>query len=230
MRAVLQESTPNAASSLVPRSAQYRRGRGATIGELQAGNQAFFKPAVSGSYNIPGLSLTPDLTNTTGEITIGTSGAVKFNDFPTLTALYSPSGIVVSEVTPFENFSDLAPADVLSMVIQLGDAMDSMASKLDVPGGIPFVEEAISSVAGFLDQTEALASLLFDKAELQGENEISTTTGVLAQDASFVLRIEDSEPVYVTVLAADTTHQHHHRRFVRRHQRCTRDSRRGGSR
>ena len=205
MRAVLQESNPNAGIIFsTTLGASIEDAGGATIGELQAGNQAFFKPAVSGSYDIPGLSLTPDLGNTTGEITLGTSGEVMFSDFPTLTALYSPSGIVVSEVTPFENFSDLAPADVLSMVIQLGDAMDSMASKLDVPGGIPFVEEAISSVAGFLDQTEALASLLFDKAELQGENEISATTGVLAQDASFVLRIEANEPVFVTVHAADT--------------------------
>lgn len=184
---------------------------GTTTSELIAGSPTLVT-SMAGGYDIPGLSITPDgLAGTTGNVTIRTTtdgsapGVATFTDAASLATLFSGQRIQIDDVTdPLESFEDLSPSDMLRVVLQLGDSLQGIAEKLDVPGGIPLVKEAISAVADFADQASELGSFLFKNVQLTGEEEITATTGVLSADADFVIRIEDSEPVFVTVASAST--------------------------
>ena len=157
------------------------------------------------AVDIPGLTITPSgLAGTSGNVTVATSGPVGFTDFAGLAGAYGASGIVVNEATPLERFEGLTPSDVVATFVRLGGAIESISDNLDVPGGIPFVEDAITTVTDFTRQASQVASILFDNAIIVGEDEITATTGQLESDATFVVRIEDADAVFVTVTADST--------------------------
>ena len=99
----------------------------------------------------------------------------------------------------------MEPADIVSFIVELGTALESVAGELDVPGGIPFTSESISQITSFVDQTGVLAKQLYDQATVTGAAEISAANGDLTSDASFVISIDDQDPVFVTLTAESTT-------------------------
>ena len=93
----------------------------------------------------------------------------------------------------------LSPADIVATFVRLGGVLDTVSESLDVVGGIPFVPSSISEVADFAAQTNELASNLFQNATVVGTVDIADLSGKLSADASLVIRIEDREPVTVTI-------------------------------
>ncbi|MEZ6088771.1 MAG: hypothetical protein R3C05_12255 [Pirellulaceae bacterium] len=175
----------------------------ATTTEIEASVSESLLVGYEGSLNIAGLSIKPELAGALipGEITISTSGPVAFNDPQQLDGVMNQ--IVVSD-NPFNSFDSLSPDSVVTMFLQLGNSIQAAASELDVPGGIPFVEDAISEVLDFVDTTQDLAPKLYFNAKLIGDAEISVTDGRLSDDAFFAVRLEGSDSVFVTIPAAMT--------------------------
>ncbi len=99
----------------------------------------------------------------------------------------------------------LTPEAVATMFVQLGNSVQQIAGKLEVPEGIPFVKDAISGIVDFSKITQNFARQLYFNPKLVGANDISVTNGRLSGDATFAIRIEGGEPAFVTIPAASTT-------------------------
>ncbi|MEZ6133641.1 MAG: Ig-like domain-containing protein [Pirellulaceae bacterium] len=95
----------------------------------------------------------------------------------------------------------LTASDIANFFVQLGDSLETLADHLNVPGGIPFVNDAISTIASFSSQTDALASKLYKNATVTGAHDIAAIDGVLVGEAAFAIRLDDRDPVPVSVLA-----------------------------
>ncbi|MCA9086152.1 MAG: hypothetical protein KDA81_18975, partial [Planctomycetaceae bacterium] len=155
-----------------------------------------------GSLDIEGLVIRPEVAGTTipGEITISTAGPTSFSGFGQLGSLLDD----VSVTNTIGSFDSLTPDAVVTMLLQLGNSLQSIAGELNVPDGIPFVDDAISEVVDFTESAGDFARRFYFNASLVGDNDISVTDGVLSGDAMITLRAEGSEPVFVTIPAAST--------------------------
>ncbi|MEZ6089227.1 MAG: hypothetical protein R3C05_14590 [Pirellulaceae bacterium] len=185
-----------------------------TITELLASPSEIFDPSIAGSLTIDGLQIKPEVAGATipGSIdifTLDSSSAI--NPKPKGAAAFanlSEMGSVFSNVSignSIGDFSKLSAEDVVSMFIDLGSSVQTIAGSMDVPAGIPFVEDAISEVVNFADTGKEFARKLYHNAKLIGGADIAVTDGRLSADASFTVRIEDGAPIHITVAAADTT-------------------------
>ncbi|MCA9125996.1 MAG: DNRLRE domain-containing protein, partial [Planctomycetales bacterium] len=162
----------------------------------------------SGTLDIDGVLIKPEIAGATipGEIEIFTTtdgttrGVSSFDNFSELGSLFSKISIGNS----IGSTESLTPEAVVTMFIQLGNSLQNVANELDVPEGLPFIDDAISEVVRFIDTTGDFARQLYFNASLVGDNDIAITDGRLSEDAHFAIRMEGSPPVFVTVLAADT--------------------------
>ncbi len=98
----------------------------------------------------------------------------------------------------------LTPEAVATMIVQLGSSVQAIAGKLDIPDGIPLVRQAVSGLVDFSKMTQDFARQLYFNPKLVGVNDISITNGRLSQDATFVIRIEGGDPLFVTIPASAT--------------------------
>jgi len=184
----------------------------ATVNELlNFGNLAnTFDATFSGDFKIDGLIIKPEIAGATipGQIDVfttttaggSTRGLAYFNNLTELGSLLNK----IAVTNTIGSFDALTPESVVSMFIQLGNSIQRAASKLDVPDGIPFIDEAISGVVNFAKTTQDFARQLYFNPKLIGAIDISVTNGRLTRDATFVIRIEGSDPFFVTVPAAST--------------------------
>ncbi|MEL6105979.1 MAG: hypothetical protein AAFU85_08080, partial [Planctomycetota bacterium] len=175
-----------------------------TLGEIASDVRASFEAGLAnGSFEIDGVEITPNVAGTTipGRIEIfttsdgSTRGAATFEDFTELKTLFDKIEINNS----IGEFDELNPEDIASMFIELGQSIGTLGESLDVPGGIPFVEEAISNVANFAEVTTGFARNLYFHPKVIAAEEVSVTDGRLSEDASFVVNVEGGVPVAVTV-------------------------------
>ncbi len=184
----------------------------ATIAELTSSSNltASFVPQFSGTIDIDGLIVKPEIAGASipGQVDIfttttangSTRGPAAFANLSQLATL--PSKIAVTNT--IGNFDSLTPEEVITMIVQLGDSVQSIASTLDVPEGIPFVDDAISGVVNFSRTTQDFARQLYFNPRLIGAQDIAVTNGRLTQDATFAIRIEGGDPLFVTIPAAST--------------------------
>ena len=96
-----------------------------------------------------------------------------------------------------------SPADLVNLISRLGPTLQSFADGLDVPEGVPFVNDAISSIVDFANQTDDLVSKLYTNATVVGDTDLPAD-GKLTSDALFTVRIDTEDPVFVTVEASET--------------------------
>ncbi len=169
-----------------------------------------FDANLSGTMDIDGLIVRPAFAGATipGQVDIftttvaggATRGAASFANLSELGSLFDK---VVFNNT-IGSFSALTPESVVSMLVQLGNSVQNIAGTLDVPEGLPFVDEAISRVVNFAQTTQDFARQLYFTPKLTGPNNISVTNGRLTRDATLMLRIEGGEPLFITIPAAST--------------------------
>ncbi len=191
------------------------------------------EPGIEGALDIDGLRIRPEFGgadfSSLGQITIGIDGGdpvdpetgeTTFDDAKPgyFNRLRKPADETAADQslqsllsrldlgTPnvFTDFSQLSPADIVTMFITLGNSLEQAAQSLDVPGGLPFVEDALTDVVSFVDTLQGLARELYFGPRAIGESDITVTNGVLSADSAFVLRPESGEPLIVTVPADDT--------------------------
>ncbi|WP_372894369.1 LEPR-XLL domain-containing protein, partial [Stieleria sp.] len=182
----------------------------ATISEITGDLSGSFTAGFSGDLTVDGILIKPEFAGATipGQVEIfttttpdgATRGAASFADFAELRTLFSK----ISITNTIGDFNALTPEAVVTMFVQLGNSLENIAGELNVPGGIPFVEEAISGVVSFVDTTQDFARQLYFNPKLIGDNDIQVTNGVLSADATFSIVIEGGDPTLVTVTAAQT--------------------------
>ena len=180
----------------------------ATITEITSDVGGSFTPAFAGSFDIDGLTIRPEAAGATipGEVQIFTTtdgtnrGPATFSSFGELAGLFGRIEIQNTIGT----YDSLTPESVVTMFIELGNSLQEVTKELDVPEGIPFVDDAISELVQFIDVTGDLARRLYFNAAVVSDNDISVTDGVLSSDATFFISVENSNPRVVTV-TADTT-------------------------
>ncbi|MEM8912146.1 MAG: hypothetical protein AAGC97_10295, partial [Planctomycetota bacterium] len=93
----------------------------------------------------------------------------------------------------------MTASGIAQFVSGLGNALETWAANLNIPGGIPFVDDAITTIAGFADQTNELVSQLYDNAVVTGDQPVSAIDFVLSEDAALTVRIDDEDPVSIIV-------------------------------
>ncbi len=185
----------------------------ATITELTtpANLNSTFLPSISGGLEIDGLTIRPEIAGTPipGQMDVfhhdhgsggSTRGIATFSNLNELGSIFNK----VSTTNTIGSFDALTPEAIVSMFVQLGTSVQAIASKLDVPDGIPFVKEAVSGVINFSQTAQDFARQLYFNPNLVGAADIAVTNGRLSQDASFALRIERRRTVFVTVTASST--------------------------
>ena len=165
---------------------------------------------LSGSLNIDGVQIKPEVAGVSaipGQIDIytttdgSTRGPAGFTTVSELTDLFSK--IVING--SLGDFSELTPEAVVTMFIQLGDSLQQLSGTLDVPDGIPFVDEAISEVVDFVSAAQGFARNLYFNPRIIADSDIAVSNGVLSADASFAIRVEADKSYFVTVPASATT-------------------------
>ncbi|MEQ1827789.1 MAG: hypothetical protein ABL921_17650, partial [Pirellula sp.] len=177
----------------------------ATITELlnPANLSASFQPTFSGDVDIDGILITPEIAGTPipGQANIfsttdgATRGAAQFSNLAELGSLFSK----IKVNSDFPTTESLTPESVVTMFVQMGNSVQEIASKLEVPDGIPFVKDAISGIVDFTKITQNFARQLYFNPKLVGANDISVTNGRLSSDATFVIRIEGGDPLFITI-------------------------------
>ena len=189
-----------------------------TFGDIASDVTGSFVGLANGSFNIDGVEITPNVAGTTipGRVEIYTTsdgsarGAATFANFNDLKTLFDNIEIDNIEIGNIEidntigEFDELTPEDIVSMFIELGQSIGTISETLDVPGGIPFVEEAISNVANFAEVTTGFARNLYFHPKVVAADEVSVTNGKLTSDTSFIVNIEGGQPVAVTVTQSAT--------------------------
>ncbi|MEO1615268.1 MAG: hypothetical protein AAFV88_05425, partial [Planctomycetota bacterium] len=181
-----------------------------TIAELaEAGNLSeTFETDVDGSLAIDGIEITPEVAGAAipGRVEIfttaadGSRGSATFSDFSSLGSLLDQ----VSFNNTIGSFDSLTPDAVATMIIQLGSSLQEVVEDFEVPDGIPFVDDAIGEVVKFIDTTGDFARQLYFSASLVGDADITVTDGRLSADALLTVRVEGSEPHFITVSALAT--------------------------
>lgn len=183
---------------------------GATIGELLglADAAAAFNPSFSGSLDVPGVLIEPEFAGATIpgaiELFTTTDGTTRepaeFTDISQLVTLFDQ----ISIDNTLGDFDSLTADDMVTMFTRLGTAIGNIAGTLDVPDGIPFVDAAISGVVDFAETTREFARQLYFNPRLIAADEIQITDGQLSSDATWMLRIEGGDPIFVILPAAST--------------------------
>src|SRR3989441_1040669 len=101
------------------------------------------------------------------------------------------------------NFTHITPHDVVALLDQLGTAVQGVASGLNVPGGIPFVDQAINQVVNFTDMLADFTKGMFDVVQTGASQYAGATAapsnGRLTADAVFSLGVGGADPVQVTL-------------------------------
>ncbi len=156
------------------------------------------RPEVAGTA-IPG-EVTIFTTNVANPISTTTRAPAQFADLNELRSVLNKFFISNTIGTT----ESLTPEAVATMFVQLGNSVQEIAGKLDVPEGIPFVKDAVSGIVNFSQITQNFARQLYFNPKLVGANDISVTNGRLSRDATFAIRIEGGEPSFVTISAAST--------------------------
>src|SRR5262249_22512835 len=133
------------------------------------------------SLNIDGLLLTPQVQAggktvnlSVGEYSISIDGKktatnpnppgyvkiTKLSDLAALKGLFSK--IVVVRNGSLDDFSSMTPGDLVTLLIQMGNSIQSIAPKLNVPQGIPLVQDALSGIADFAKTVTDFARQLYN--------------------------------------------------------------------
>ncbi|WP_413172043.1 DUF4347 domain-containing protein [Anabaena azotica] len=114
--------------------------------------------------------------------------------------------VTTSDLEELLNFKTLTPSDLIGLLSQLGSGLEKLASGLNIPGGIPFIDTTIGEIVNLAQSIEAKIRGLYD-AVLLGLSEytgdIIAEIPKLSQAANFQIAINDNTPVNV-VLAAGT--------------------------
>ncbi len=164
----------------------------ATIAELTVpGNLGTsFQPSFTGSFDIDGLVIVPEVAGATipGSVTIFstnvTSPIASTPRAPAQFSTLSELGTVFDKIFVNNTIGateSLTPEAVASMIVQLGSSVQSIAGKLDIPEGIPFVKQAVSGLVDFSKMSQDFARQLYFNPSLIGVNDISVTNGVSAK-------------------------------------------------
>ena len=137
----------------------------ATINEIVNNLQDALDPTFSGTFDIDGLVITPEIAGATipGEVEIFTSddgttrSEIAFGNFAELGSLFDNIEINNS----IGDFSSVTPEDAVTLFVELGTRLQNITDSLNVPEGIPFVDEAISEVVNVVDITQDFARQLY---------------------------------------------------------------------
>src|SRR5262249_59237725 len=148
-----------------------------------------FTFGVTGELDIAGLTITPEFagmdlpgridifTTTdvpTGPVDINTPrGPVLITSLDELKRL-SPHIQVVGS-TSFDDFSTMTPGQIVTLFIQLGNTLQDIARKLNVPQGIPFVSDAVTGIVSFVDTLQGFARQLYFSPRLIAPHDITVT-------------------------------------------------------
>ncbi len=132
-----------------------------------------------------------------GGSAIGTSGTIVISNVTGGNLFDTPDFTV--EITDADqlNFTRITPGDVFGMLITLGSQLEAISSALDVLGGIPLVEDVISSVTDFISMLKDMTDGLFDP----GLMAISPALTDLSGAADFSISVNGLAEVPVTVAA-----------------------------
>jgi hypothetical protein len=163
-----------------------------------------FTFTVSGRLDIDGLMLTPNVAGVklaAGEIDISIAGKDP-GDPGYVTSLDQlrnlPSQLTIRSIADqFSDFRSLTPGTAVTLLIQVGNALQSIADKLDVPQGIPLVSETISQVLDVADAVTNFARQLYYNPVITSASPIALPDAGLGARAGFMVRVEDGDPVYV---------------------------------
>ncbi|TWT90272.1 Bifunctional hemolysin/adenylate cyclase precursor [Pseudobythopirellula maris] len=188
----------------------------ADLGDAQLEASEIFAADLSGELDIDGLEITPqvgDVGLSLGRLSVYTTDstdpddprdAAAFASAAELGELLGKLHVRQSADFDFDSLGDLTPGDIVTILTQLGSSLQQAAGELDVPDGLPFLDDAISEVASFVDVLQDFARQLYFNPRLVAAADMAAPGGVLADDAHFVLRVESGVPVAVTV-PADAT-------------------------
>ncbi len=171
-----------------------------------------FDGSVLGTLDIDGLILRPEVAGALipGQINIYTTAApnTTVRGIATFSSL-SQLGTILTDHITFENtigsFESITPEAVVSMLIQLGGSLEQISDKLNIPSGLPFVQNAVDGIVNFAQITQDFGRQLYFNPKLIGLNDIKVTNGRLTKDATFAVRIEGGDPTFVTIPASSTS-------------------------
>ncbi|MEQ1826133.1 MAG: hypothetical protein ABL921_09305, partial [Pirellula sp.] len=185
----------------------------ATVTELiTPGNlAASFDPKFTGDFDIDGLLIKPEIAGASipGQVEIfttttaggSTRGIATFNSLSDLGSLFNK----ISVTNTIGSFESLTPEAIVAMFIQLGNSIENIASKLDVPNGLPFIQNAVDGIVNFAETTQDFGRQLYFNPKMIGSGNIQVTNGRLSKDPTLVVRIEGGEPLFITIPASSTS-------------------------
>ena len=188
---------------------------------------AVLDPGVEGTLDIDGLQVVPEAAGVVlgelGKVTIAIEGGFTEDESPTFDTTkagyfngFRPpveagatdrslqslvTHIDVDTPTAFDDFGNLTPGQMVSMFMSLGNTLEDVAANLTVPADVPFVGDVIGEVVSFVDTLQDFGRKLYFNPRIMGDAPISAENGRLSEDATFVIGIENADPVLVTVTA-----------------------------
>src|SRR5262249_17472697 len=99
----------------------------------------------------------------------------------------------------FGDFKDLSPEQVVSLIISVGQAVQRITSKLDLPANVPFVHDVVSKLIDFHGALVDCAKKFYRNPVAVGGKDITASDGKLSADAAFAVAVEGHDPVLVVV-------------------------------
>ncbi len=156
---------------------------------------------LTGSLNIPGLVLSPVISGVglgnlvSLHISIDGNAAGKVTSLQDLKDL--SSNLTITGGSDYADFNNLTPGSIVTLLIEIGNALQSIAARLDVPQGLPFVSQTISQIVNFASAVNDFARQLYYNPVIVGTSDMMLPDDGLGEHAAFMLRIEDGDPVYV---------------------------------
>jgi Ca2+-binding RTX toxin-like protein len=137
------------------------------------------------------------------DVTVGTDGVgttiISLTGLDGTTLFDDPDiGLVVDSTLP--DFTSLSAGQVLSALEAIGAQLETLAGALDVVGGIPYIDTAISEVVDFLSMVDELVDQLTSDPEVSGT---SMVVANLADDATFDVSLDGGSAVTVTLAKMD---------------------------
>ena len=161
-----------------------------------------FSFTLTGNLNIDGLLLTPDVAGITlpiGQIRVSIDGKTKGKVTSLADLKNLLSNVNIQRNDKFGDFKNLSPGAAVSLLIQIGDTLQSIASKLDVPGGIPYVRDAASQVVNFSKAVTDFARKLYFPPVLAAAADMQLPDAGLSQGTGIFVQVETGAPVFVPV-------------------------------
>jgi Ca2+-binding RTX toxin-like protein len=156
----------------------------------------------------PTITLAANLPASASVSGLSTSGTITLSDDNLLDS--TPPVINATGFGDAFDLSNITPEGIINALNQLGTTLNSIVSKLNVPGGIPFVANGLEQLVNLVNTVNDFTSKFYDvqldtAQSYTGQNDPASSFK-LTSDAHFKVKISDDADTFdVTVHATETS-------------------------